>query len=35
MIRGHYQGRERVLNEACPVHLDAVSDDFVSRLNMW
>ena len=29
------QGRERVLNGARQLHLDAVSDDFVSRLNMW
>ena len=33
MIGGPYQGRERVLNGACQVHQDAVSDDFVSRLN--
>ena len=35
MIVGPYQGRERVLNGARQLHLDAVSDDFVSRLNMW
>ena len=35
MVLGPYQGREGVLFGACQVHQDAVSDDFVSRLNMW
>ena len=35
MTLGLSQGRVKFLNGACQVHLDAVSDDFVSRLNMW
>ena len=34
MFFDRFQGHEGVPNETCQVHLDAVSDDFVSRLNM-
>ena len=35
MLFDRFQGRVRGLNGACQVYLDAESDDFVSRLNMW